>query len=145
MGASITAGDALSVAGIDVAEVRSHLPSVDPYAVRIRPASSWFQLVWARGVAALATPWGIFVRPPVFERICAGGEPNRDGPLVVHELAHLEQFHRLGALRHVGQYLADYVRGRVRRLGHWESYRRVRLEVEARQVAARFELGQTPR
>ncbi len=145
MGASITASDALSVAGIDVAEVRAHLPSIDPYAVRIRPASPWFQLFWARGIAALATPWGIFVRPPVFERLCAGGAPLRDGPLVVHELTHLEQFHRLGPMRHIVQYVSDYLRGRIKRLGHWEAYRRVRLEVEARQIAARFELGQTPR
>lgn len=145
MSTGITAGDALVSAGIDVAAVRKELPSVEPYAVRIRPAPRLVQLLWAKGIVAVAMPWGVYVRPPVFERITSAAEPERDGPLVVHELTHLEQFRRLGAVRHLVQYVSDYVAGRRQRLGHWESYRRVRLEVEAREVAARFEPGQSPR
>ncbi len=138
MAEALSAGDALVLAGFDVAAVRRELASVEPYAVEIRPAPRWLQAMWARGIAALATPWGVFVREPVLSRLRQGAEPARDGRLVVHELTHLEQFNRLGAFRHLGQYLGDYLRGRWRRLGHWEAYRQVRLEVEAREVASRF-------
>jgi hypothetical protein len=142
---SLTAGDALAAAGIDIAAVRRELPAVEPFAVSIRPASPLFQRFWARSIVAVAMPWGVYVRPVVFDRIRTGAEPSRDGPLVVHELTHIEQFRRLGPLRHIAQYVGDYLGGRRRGRGHWEAYRNVRLEVEAREVAARFSPGQVPR
>lgn len=145
MGGSITAGDALAGAGIDVAEVRLDLPSVEPFAVPVRSASPLFQRFWMSGVTAIATPWAIYMRPAAFSRIETGAEPARNGALVVHELTHIEQFHRLGALRHVVQYAGDYLRGRRRGLKHWEAYRQIRLEVEARTVAARYSESVGPR
>ncbi len=145
MGVELSAGDALAAAGIDVDAVRHALPRVAPDAVPIRRAGWLFRLFWAKGISAVATPWGIYVLPAVFDRLGDASEPERSGPLVVHELTHIEQFRRLGAWRHVTQYIGDYLRGRWQRLGHWESYRRVRLEVEARDVASRFKPGQVPR
>ncbi len=143
--AGITAGDALVAAGVDVAAVRRELPAVEPYAVTVRPASRLFQRFWATRIGAVAMPWAIYVRPSVLERIEAAAEPERDGPLIVHELTHLQQFRRLGAFRHLTQYVRDYIRGRRRGLGHWEGYRQIRLEVEAREVASRFVPGEAPR
>lgn len=138
MGTSITAGDALAAAGIDLDAVRRDLPSVEPFAVPVRSAHPLFLRFWMRGITAIATPWAIYVRPAAFTRMQTGAEPARSGPLVVHELAHVEQFNRLGAIRHVLQYVGDYLRGRRTGLRHWDAYRQVRLEVEAREIAARF-------
>jgi hypothetical protein len=63
----------------------------------------------------------------------------RDGLLMVHELTHLEQYRRLGAGRHTARYVGDYLRGRVRGRRHWDAYRDIRLEREARDVAAGFD------
>ena len=49
----------------------------------------------------------------MMDRYEAATEPRRLGRLLVHELAHIEQFRRLGALRHVGQYAFDYLWGRT--------------------------------
>ncbi len=138
MTAIISAGDGLVASGIDPAAVRRALPAVEPFAVRIRVAPGWFRRLWAKGISAVALPWGVYVTEPVFARIREGAEPHRTGPLIVHELTHLQQYRRLGPVRHLAQYLADYLRGRRARRGHWEAYRAIRLEVEAREVAAHF-------
>ena len=104
-------------------------------------ASPLFRRFWVKGIAAVALPTGIYVQPAVMDRFRAGAEPERSGRLIVHELMHIEQWRRLGAIRHVTQYLGDYLRGRFRRLGHWEAYRAIRLEVEARQAAAAIPRG----
>ena len=75
------------------------------------------------------------------ERFREGAEPERFGRLIVHELMHIEQWRRLGAFRHVTQYAGDYLRNRFQGFGHWESYRAIRLEEEARAVAARVKIG----
>lgn len=59
----------------------------------------------------------------------------------MHELMHIEQWRRLGAFRHVTQYLGDYLRHRYGGFGHWKAYRAIRLEEEARDIAARVEVG----
>ncbi len=141
----LNAGEALIRSGIDVDAVRQVVPRVEPYAVPIRVAPNWFSRLWSTGIAAVATPWAVYVREPVHARIVAAAEPERTGVLVVHELVHLDQFARLGAVRHIAQYLGDYVRGRLARLSHWDSYRSVRLEVEAREIASRFAPAEGPR
>lgn len=78
------------------------------------------------------------------ERFRAGIEPDRSARLIVHELMHIEQWQRLGALRHVTQYMGDYVRNRFRGQRHWDAYRAVRLEVEAREAAASIDGGHIP-
>ncbi|CAN5280689.1 MAG: hypothetical protein ACR2JP_02375 [Acidimicrobiia bacterium] len=138
---SITARDALLAAGIDPAEVGRALPTVDPGRARIKPASRWFRRTWAKGIAAVTMPWGIFVTPEVFAGLADRDEAWRHGVLVVHELVHLDQYRRIGPLGHVGRYLGDYVSGRWHGRSHWDAYRDIRLEVEARTVAARFAPG----
>lgn len=104
--------------------------------VTVREAPAWFRALWAKGIVAVAMPWAVYFTPAMMDRYESGAEPHRVGRLLVHELAHIEQVRRLGIVRHAFQYIGDYVRGRLRRRGHWESYRGIRLEVEARGVAA---------
>jgi predicted SprT family Zn-dependent metalloprotease len=70
------------------------------------------------------------------ERFRAGKNPDRVAKLIVHELMHVEQWRRLGGVRHSSQYMWDYVRNRLGGAKHWDSYRAIRLELEARAVAA---------
>lgn len=60
-----------------------------------------------------------------------------DTDLVAHELVHVRQWREHGPLPFMARYVADYLRGRARGLGHWDAYRRVRFEIEARQIAGR--------
>jgi len=133
---SAPADDILRASGIDPDSLQDLMPRIDPASVRVRVASPLFRRFWAKGIAAVALPTGVFVQPAVMERFRLGAERERSGRLIVHELMHIEQWRRLGAFRHVTQYVGDYLRGRWRRLGHWEAYRAIRLEVEARQAAA---------
>jgi hypothetical protein len=135
---SLTADTVLVAAGIDPDEVRLALPHVDPQRARITPAPAWYRRLWAKGIVAVTMPWGISVLPAVFDRL---GDPATAAPygrLVVHELAHLDQIHRLGVARHARRYLGDYLTGRWRGRSHWEAYLDIGLEAEARRVAARF-------
>lgn len=135
------ASDLLRSAGIDPADLCGLMPRVDPDEVVVRVARPWFRRIWAKGIVAVALPTGVFVQPTVMERFRAGTESERWGRLIVHELMHIEQFRRLGAFRHVSQYTADYLRGRRQGFGHWESYKAIRLEVEARDAAASVQGG----
>jgi hypothetical protein len=128
-----SAAEALDAAGIDRDALARALPMVDPSRVPVWQAAAWFRLIWAWGIKAVALPWGIYLAPGVLAR------PLADlGPLMVHELTHLEQWRRLGPLGWARSYLGDYVRGRRRGLGHHGAYRAVGLEVEARRVARDF-------
>jgi hypothetical protein len=133
---SAPAADLLRATGIDPADLSRLMPRVDPATVRVRVARPLFRRFWAKGIAAVTLPTGVFVQPAVMERLRAGAEPERTGRLMVHELMHIEQWRRLGAFRHTTQYVGDYLKGRYKRLGHWEAYRAIRLEVEARAAAA---------
>ena len=149
----LTAGDALLRCGIDIAQVRRRLPAVEPFAVPVRLAPRWFRATWAKGIVAVTTPRAIYVDADVYRRLVGaeaateGGHPTgskRDGLLMVHELTHLEQYRRLGAGRHIRRYVGDYLSGRFRGRRHWDAYRDIGLEREARDVAAGFD-GPTPR
>jgi hypothetical protein len=54
---------------------------------------------------------------------------------MVHELMHVEQVRRMGAVRHSIRYVADYLRGRSGGLGHWKAYRAIPSEQEARAAS----------
>ena len=136
MNHSAPAADILMASGIDPGDLGKLMPRVDPAMVKVRVASPLFRTFWAKGIVAVALPNGVFVEPRMMDRFRSGADPERSGRLIVHELMHIEQWRRLGPIRHVGQYLGDYLRGRFRGSGHWESYRSIRLEQEARQVAA---------
>ena len=135
------ANDLLLAAGIDPDSLRSLMPSVDPALVNVRVASPLFRRFWVKGIVAIALPNGVFVQPGVMEQFRAGIELDRWGRLIVHELMHIEQWHRLGAFRHVSQYSGDYLRNRLRGQGHWGAYRGIRLEEEAREAAASIRRG----
>ena len=133
---SFAASDGLEATGVDLVWLARVLPRVDPSQVPVREAPRWFRPLWARGIVAVAMPWAVYMTPAMMDHYDAAAEPHRLGRLLVHELAHIEQYRRLGAARHIAQYVFDYVRGRVQRKGHWGAYTSVRLEIEARGVAA---------
>lgn len=122
------ASEGLAAGGLTPEQVRAVLPRVDPDRVWVRPASRLFRMFWARGITAVALPWGIFVHP---ERL---GGPGL-GPLMVHELTHIEQWRRLGPWGWARSYLGDYVRHRRAGMPHGDAYRSIGLEVEARDIA----------
>lgn len=131
-----SAAEVLAEAGIDRKRLEADLPSVNPSRIPVRQAPRWFRLFWARGITAVALPWGVYLHPRRLE------EPmSALGPLLVHELAHIEQFRRLGPLGWAREYLGDYLRGRRVGLGHREAYRQIGLEVEARELADRYRDG----
>ena len=131
--------DKLPVPGrVSLAKV---MPRVDPAKIKVRVASPFFRRFWAKGIAAVSLPNGIFVQPAVMDRFRSGAEPERSGRLIVHELMHIEQWRRLGPIRHIAQYLGDYFRNRLDGFGHWEAYLAIRIEQEARDVAASIDLG----
>lgn len=138
---SAPASDILWSSGIDPAGLAELMPRVDPARVQVKVASKLFRRFWAKGIAAVALPTGIFVQPTVMDRFRSGAEPERSGRLIVHELMHIEQWRRLGAIRHVTQYVGDYLRRRFRGFGHWEAYQAIRLEQEARDAASQVEFG----
>ena len=131
-----SAAQAIEAAAIDEAALTAALPRVDPSRVPVWQAAGWFRFFWARGISAMAMPWGIYLAPDVIAR------PLADlGPLIVHELTHLEQWRRLGPIGWARAYLGDYLRGRRSGLRHHAAYRAVGLEAEARRVARAFREG----
>jgi hypothetical protein len=129
-----TVGDALELLGVDRTVLADVMPRVRPDRVRLWVAPRWFTAVWARGIAAVTTPWGVFVHPTTRPRF-ASADPGL-GMLMVHELMHVEQLRRHGVPTHTLRYAADYVRGRFRGMRHWDAYRAVRFEAEARAATA---------
>jgi len=135
MARTFLASDGLAKSGVDLVWLAETLPRVDPTTIEIREAPRWFRALWVKGIVAVAMPWAIYFTPAMLDRYEKRFELPQLARLLVHELTHIEQLRRMGVMRHVAQYLADYVRGRLRRVGHWDAYRGVRLEVEARAVA----------
>lgn len=138
---STTADKFMTAAGLDPADLSVVLPTVDPAAVAVRIAPAWFRAMWVRGISAVAMPWAIYLEPATYAR-CRDAADASTGALIVHELTHLEQWRR-GGLRHLVQYVGDYLGGRRRGLAHWEAYRQVRFEAEARDTAATFVSGRS--
>ncbi len=52
--------------------------------------------------------------------------------LLAHELVHVQQWRELGAPRFLYRYVGAYFRGRASGLGHWDAYRAIPFEAEAR-------------
>jgi len=133
---SFPAAEALDASGVDRVRLAVLLPDVDPARVPVLAAPKWFRMLWAPQVIAVALPWGIYVGPDQIR------EPRSAlGPLVVHELTHLEQWRLLGPLRWVHVYLGEYLRSRWAGLTHHAAYRGISLEVEARDIARRLAVG----
>jgi hypothetical protein len=109
---------------------RAVIRPVRPEEVKVRPIPRWCEPAWPKWVAAMATPWAVYVRRDVLE-----GSPEALAKLVCHELVHVRQWRSHGTFGFVWRYLADYAHGRMRRLGHQDAYRAISLEVEARHIA----------
>jgi hypothetical protein len=125
--------EAVDAAGIDRHSLAVALPRVDPSRVPVWAASRWFRFFWGPGITAVAMPWGVYVHP---DRLAT---PMAElAPLMIHELTHIDQWRRLGAIGWVRSYLGDYLRGRHRGMRHHEAYRAIGLEEEARATAARL-------
>jgi hypothetical protein len=120
----------LTASGIPPAEVAAALPGVDLGSVDVHRASRWLARLWGRDISAMTLHTTIYVRADVLDR-----DPAVLGPLIVHELAHVQQWSRLGMVRFLWNYLSGYVRGRLTGLSHRAAYRAIPLEVEAREVA----------
>jgi hypothetical protein len=65
-----------------------------------------------------------------------------DERLLRHEEEHVRQWRQLGMVGFLRRYLGSYLGGRLHGLGHWDAYRRIPLEVEAEQAAAREHPGE---
>ena len=61
--------------------------------------------------------------------------------LLRHELVHVRQWRRHGAIGFGVRYLGGYARGRLQRKGHAGAYLRIPLEIEADWVARRSLIG----
>ena len=128
-----SAAEAIRAAGIDEGRLAEAIPRVIPSRVPVYEAPRSMRLLWPRGIRAMALPWGIYLDPGVAAR------PLADlGPLIVHELTHIEQWRRLGPIGWARSYLGDYLRGRRAGQAHHDAYRAVGLEREARRVARSF-------
>ena len=127
------AHEVLARADLDLERLAVALPTVDPATIAIRQASRWFRLFWAKGITAVALPWGTYAHPDRLNAPVA-----EVGRLVVHELTHIDQWRRLGLIGWSRAYLGDYLRGRRAHLGHWVAYRAICGLREARDVAARL-------
>ena len=81
--------------------------------------------------------------PPGFAAITIGPvisvrrRASSDPRLLRHELVHVEQWRRLGAVGFLRRYLGAYLRWRLRCHGHAGAYRRIPLEIEAEWRARR--------
>jgi hypothetical protein len=69
----------------------------------------------------------ITIGPVISVRARAAGNER----LLRHELVHVEQWRRLGAIGFLVRYVGSYARWRLRGHGHWDAYRHIGLEVEA--------------
>ncbi len=125
--------EALTRADLDLERLTVALPSVDPAMIPVHAASRLFRVFWLRGISAVAMPWGIYVHPDRLAR--SSSDVAR---LIVHELAHIDQWRRLGPIGWTRSYVGDYLRGRRSGKGHRGAYRAIGLEEEARDIAARL-------
>ena len=48
-----------------------------------------------------------------------------------HEMVHIEQFKKLGAIMFFALYFYEYFKGRLQGMKHWEAYMNISLEKEA--------------
>ena len=95
----------------------THVPAVDVERVRLIVVP-----VLTPGIVAMTVGRFVFLR--------RGHET--DAGLLAHELVHVQQWRELGAPRFLVRYFGAYVSGRARGLGHWDAYRAIPFEAEAR-------------
>jgi hypothetical protein len=105
---------------------------VDPLTVAVRSAPWWLPHIRSGRYSAIALPWGIYIQAAALRRA-----PDALAALVIHELAHIDQWRRLGVLGFARRYAGSYVRQRRSGSDARGAYRSIELEVEARETAER--------
>ncbi|HVL92330.1 MAG TPA: DUF4157 domain-containing protein [Acidimicrobiales bacterium] len=114
---------------------------------RREPGRSWQRIptefgtvyLWVGGPVPPGSAAITLGRLIIIRRRAAGNER-----LLRHELVHVRQWHQLGVLGFLRQYLGAYLAGRFRGYGHTEAYRLIPLEVEAEEESGRPLEGPTP-
>jgi hypothetical protein len=97
-----------------------HVPEVDRVRARV------VTVPWLTpGVVAMTVGRWILVR--------RGHGPDRR--LIAHELVHVRQWRETGSIRFLWRYLTAYGQLRTRGLRHWDAYRAIPYEEEARALA----------
>ena len=130
----MNAAEALDASGLDITDLDEFIRPVRPEQVTLRVAPSVMRGVWGRGIQAMTLGNTVYVHPAVL-----AGPPRALGLLVIHELVHVRQWRKRGVFSFLGKYGADYLRGRLQKLGHRGAYRQIENEVEARDVVSRFD------
>ncbi len=111
----------------------AELGSTDLDGVQVRTAPVWLQRLWPAGTDALTVRRTILFHPDVE---IEWTDENLKG-LLAHELVHIRQFRQFGFGSFVIRYTFDYLRGRIRGLGHSGAYAAIEFEVEARDAQER--------
>ena len=57
--------------------------------------------------------------------------------LYLHEMEHIAQINRLGAVQFYIRYFIEYLIGRFKGLGHWEAHAQISFEIQARAAEKR--------
>lgn len=120
---STTAEDVLAACGNTSCPV-----AIDPSAVVVKVVPRWLRNVLNPAFTAITAPWAIYVRPEALGQL----DTRR---LIVHELAHMEQWQRLGLVRFLQIYLGEYIAARRSGASHMSAYYGISLEFEARAIA----------
>ncbi len=129
----MNAGRVLTEAGVDTEQLRVLIHPIQPEQVWLRSATAVMMRFWGAGIQAMTVRRWIFVDPRLLN-----GDTAKLSLLIIHELVHVRQWSDLGVLGFLSRYLGSYLRGRRNGLNHRDSYRAIDLEVEAREIQARF-------
>jgi hypothetical protein len=122
----------LIAGGIEPGRIQGMVPGVSLRRVVIRVAPAWFRRWWGRGVSAVTLPWAVYVAPDVLD-----WPVDQRNAIVLHELAHVVQWRRMGVARFLSRYLTEYLVARARGAGHDAAYRQISLEREAVSFSVR--------
>ena len=118
-----TASKLLEDSGVEQCPV-----DIDPKGVEVRSVPMWLRWVLRDRFSAITFPWAIYIQDSALD---APGVRS----LLVHELAHLEQWRRLGYVRFLRVYLGEYFAARRSGASHMVAYYDISLETEARAAA----------
>jgi Domain of unknown function (DUF4157) len=121
---SISATDATKKSGVDAGDL-------DLSAVSLRRMPRPMQLALGNSVAAITLGNSIFVAEDRYESVVSGN--NRS--LLVHELVHVDQWRREGAVAFLSRYTSEYVRYRMIGLDHRTAYRAIGFEAAAYDIS----------
>lgn len=101
---------------------------IEESGARVRVGFPWWLAPFLRGILGITLGRTIYLAPHLLER----GQQTVEATLR-HELAHVRQQMRLGLVRFLYRYLAEYVRLRLARMTHQQAYEAISFEREARE------------